>query len=386
MRRRVMAFLTALAALAVCAPEVSHAVSAFARQYGMDCKTCHDVIPHRNEFGQAFEKNGYIWPEGVRIEKAVREDYLDISGIMGSIPLAMTLTHTFGYDRDADTDKVGSDSLAQLHVAGSIGDRIGFFSHNVLSSGEMAAVLKLLPEQDVSLRLGKLTPTLSIRKPNQNYTTFTPSNLVFSVLGEPALGAVRDALELDATVLRRGHVALGVVNRGKQDDMEFYASALYKVGGADLKGAEPEFDLDGEESVWDHLALTFNAYGYAGYTELTDTRYFRWGGEAEALYRKLTVLVGGVGGHDETDGGDGLKIDTAIVHGEVDYRLLSELMCALRAESEMVGNAPYGDLVRVTGALNWIVYQNAILRLEGVFEDDDAKARTKGFLTLMLHI
>jgi hypothetical protein len=37
-------------------------VPAFARKYGTSCLTCHTVYPKLNPFGEAFRRNGYLFP------------------------------------------------------------------------------------------------------------------------------------------------------------------------------------------------------------------------------------------------------------------------------------------------------------------------------------
>jgi hypothetical protein len=40
----------------------ANAVPAFARKYGTACQTCHTVFPKLNSFGEAFRRNGYLFP------------------------------------------------------------------------------------------------------------------------------------------------------------------------------------------------------------------------------------------------------------------------------------------------------------------------------------
>ena len=43
-------------------PAEALALPVFARQYKVPCSSCHSAIPRRNEYGDAFFKNGYQWP------------------------------------------------------------------------------------------------------------------------------------------------------------------------------------------------------------------------------------------------------------------------------------------------------------------------------------
>ena len=40
----------------------SHAIPAFARQYGTSCATCHIDFPKLNDFGKAFKDAGFKFP------------------------------------------------------------------------------------------------------------------------------------------------------------------------------------------------------------------------------------------------------------------------------------------------------------------------------------
>ena len=49
------------------------AIPAFARAYNVPCSTCHDQIPRRNAFGEAFRKAGHRWPGDPSTEAAARK-------------------------------------------------------------------------------------------------------------------------------------------------------------------------------------------------------------------------------------------------------------------------------------------------------------------------
>ena len=50
--------------LPVLLPRHANAIPAFTRLYKTECSSCHTIFPQRNEFGDAFQKNGYVWPGG----------------------------------------------------------------------------------------------------------------------------------------------------------------------------------------------------------------------------------------------------------------------------------------------------------------------------------
>ncbi len=63
MKSRITVILLAVGLVISCLSATpARAIPAFSRQYKTECKTCHTVIPERNEFGDAFEKNSFVWP------------------------------------------------------------------------------------------------------------------------------------------------------------------------------------------------------------------------------------------------------------------------------------------------------------------------------------
>ena len=48
--------------LSLLLPNVSQAIPAFARMYGLSCSTCHIDFPKLNDFGKAFKDSGFKFP------------------------------------------------------------------------------------------------------------------------------------------------------------------------------------------------------------------------------------------------------------------------------------------------------------------------------------
>src|SRR5437868_517731 len=72
-RTSTRAALGAALLLAVLSSERSaQAIPAFAREYNVPCSTCHTLVTRRNEFGDAFRRNGYHWPLGDEADRNAR--------------------------------------------------------------------------------------------------------------------------------------------------------------------------------------------------------------------------------------------------------------------------------------------------------------------------
>ena len=58
------------------------ALPVFARQYKVPCSSCHSAIPRRNEYGDAFFKNGYQWPgESGTTKTGTIDDATEMRGV-----------------------------------------------------------------------------------------------------------------------------------------------------------------------------------------------------------------------------------------------------------------------------------------------------------------
>lgn len=382
-----------LAASAVLAfTRSSHAISAFSRQYNVECSTCHDPFPHRTEFGEAFLRNGYVWPGAApapQKPEGLKESYW-VAGLTDSIPLSLSLRHDLSYDDDKEQDKLSPDTRFQIHVGGNIRQVVGFFAHDLTADKtEAFGVLRLkeLIDLPVNVRYGRIIPQTSIWKPNQNYMINPLATQTLSVSGEPALGAVRDGMELDATILGKVYAAVGVADRQDQNPMDYYGHLAVKIGGTNYAGEEPHVDFD-NESVWDFMSLTIGAYGYKGWTRALDNDYYRVGGDAELRYHSFTLMGSYLFARDSKDP-DEQEVDSVVITGEIDYLHMSKYLIGLRYERQDQGNSPDGVVNAVTGSLGWMPLQNFWVRLEGKWsksnaEEDDEK--TVGNLFLSYHL
>lgn len=392
-RRRWLGWL---AAAACAAPwflaEEARAIAAFSREYEAECSTCHNPYPHRNEFGEAFRLNGYVWPGRTPRERPAGGEALWASGLPRTLPVSVTLQSQLAYDSEAEDDRLDPSADGFVHVGGAVQDKIGFFAHDLLGSGsgEMFVVLRRALGTPLHVKYGKMTPQTTLGKESQSFTVSAPAPLTFSVPGGGGpLSAPRDALEVSTVLGSRWLLAAGAADRRQQDAMDYYGHLSWKIGGTDLLGKEPEVDFE-QDSVWDFLTLTLGAYGYLGRIEQPNqTRYRRLGLEGLAQYRWLTAQLSAAFGHDEDVDAAGLDVDSVVVAAEVDWFLAPRYLFSVRFENEDVGNAAEGIVKRVIGGVGWFPIENTSLRLEGRWRRSQAEedpTDATGLLQIQVHL
>jgi hypothetical protein len=376
-------------------PSSSHAIAAFARQYKTPCNTCHDPYPHRTEFGEAFRRNGYVWPGAAKeaLTTGGAADILDVAGVMKDVPLSATGVFQYAYDKENENDHLQPSTIFQLHLGGSLKNTVGFFAHNLTGSGEAVGVyrgaLDWVTDIPVDVRFGTLIPQTTLWKPNQSFTTPLLAPLDVTVGAAPSLGTAREGVELSSFVLPRLYLAVGACDRPNQNGDDYYAHLAYKLGGADFQGKEPEMDFE-NESIWDYLSLTFGGYGYFGRTQETDDRFYRAGGEVEGRYKQLALLFSMMQAANDNTDGFGLRVETFTWLTEADYYVNTDVTLSGRFEYLHVGNDPEGAHRSVLGAVNWTPsMQSFLIRLEGKWdrsENHENPVDITGMLTAEIHI
>ncbi len=108
------AAITAVAALAglFAAPAPAGAIPVFAHRYGFHCQQCHTAVPHLNEFGEAFLRNGYQLPGAAE---------------RGTFPIATKVQ--IGYSSAANADGLPKVIVDEIEVlfGGRAGQRFSYF-------------------------------------------------------------------------------------------------------------------------------------------------------------------------------------------------------------------------------------------------------------------
>src|SRR5947208_3337738 len=117
--------------LLVGAGRPSYALPQFARQFGVECQSCHSIPPRLNEFGQAFKANNFNWPGGSPAASAKGLQKLPLSGVA---------EFSFADDRSEGKSSTQFRSL-QLFFAG------GFRTGRQRAGGYLASVVAVTTEE-----------------------------------------------------------------------------------------------------------------------------------------------------------------------------------------------------------------------------------------------
>jgi hypothetical protein len=356
------------AVLLASGPRGAQAIPAFSRQYKTECTTCHTIFAQRNEFGEAFRKNGYVWPGDkpheprqapaqTEEERKLNEALL-LAGIPTVLPLAIQATSDINYDRKAEDRFDFKNYEVEVFAAGTLRDTISFFMNEVIASSEVPGQTELEEafviwrralDSPINVKGGKLRPDVSLWKSNSWLIDSVPATV--QDINGFALMDPQSGIELNAVLGPRFFAAAGMVDRTigttsapeplDQTAKEYYGHVSYKIGGTDYRGKEPEINF-AEESIWDFLSVSLGAFGYDGKTfDNTDNSthgFYRTGLEAGVLYKKLSIMLGWVNGQNKYSN-DEIKRSTAD-SAEIDYLFTSKVMGILRYDVVSVVGEP----------------------------------------------
>jgi hypothetical protein len=346
--------LAVTVALSLLLPPQALAVPAFARQYQTECTTCHTIFPLRNEFGDAFEKNGYVWPGSKPMKKTAQteeerktSEFLSLSGLPTTVPLSAMLTQNIVYDRKSGDQWDFKSYELELLAAGSLLDKIGFFANEIVASSEAPGKTELEEayviwrhalDTPLNIKRGKIRPQVSLWK-SDNWLIEDPATLSYNAGDTFNLQDPQNGMEVNAVLGSRFFAAAGIVDRDlgvngsntDRNEKEYYGHLDVKIGGTDYLGHEPDIDLD-KDSLWDFLAVKLGGFGYSGKT--VDTAgdalhdFYRAGLELGIQYRNLSVRLGEVKGRN-TYSADPPKKSTA-ASAELDYLFNAKFMGLVR--------------------------------------------------------
>lgn len=378
------------------------AIPAFARQYKTECKTCHTIIPERNEFGDAFEKNAFIWPGKVHSTPSLKatlapaerqkEEAMFNSGLPGQLPVSLLAQHDVTYNTDAQPNfDLDAETELEIFAAGNFRNQIGFWAeYNFAPEGTTGEVyIQLQKPYDLpfNLKLGEFKPKLSLWKSNDRpslskfgYNGMKVGNNDFEIGGE------QGAVELNAVLCSRLFAAAGVTNgpdpKSANNGKDYYGHISVRIGGTNFLGQEPEVDLD-HDSVWDYLTLTFGGFGYFGSNADGANDFYRAGLESETLYKRLRVRVSGIYGNDDDPSGTGMNVDSRFALAQVEYLVGSALMPSMRFEFQDIDEE--GITRRYIPGISYALLQNVRFAIEYLHEEaPDATSReTTGRITFV---
>jgi hypothetical protein len=403
-------------------PEGAEAIPAFSRQHKTECSTCHTIYPELNEFGDAYLKNGYVWP-GKQVatgqakptqdadSKESKNEWAWISGLPEQIPVSFTASADLAYNSAADNKADLSARSLRLQAGGAFREAAGFYvTYNLYTQGEQRAPSGVegspannpnsppneTPNIDelfvfwrhaldtpINLRVGRLEPKLSlwkssdriIQSPSYASSTYTVGLSPFRI------DLPEDALEANAVVGNRLLLAAGIVNRKGQNHKDGYGHASYKIGGTDFKGKEPEVDLE-SDSIWDFLTITLGTFGYSGRNSQFETAgspsndFYRVGGEIDVLYKRLHLKGGGTFGRDSNPSFSDTaaqKSQAYAVEGEYYLGAPIKLIPLFRYEYQEVG----GVKTRLyMPAIAYAPLQNTRISLRYIYRDAQTSNRT----------
>jgi len=359
--RRVLGIglLVAVSALFLtvfCAPR-AEALPAFSRAQKTECTTCHTIFPQLNEFGQAFQKNGFIWPGGVekkkvKVSQTEEErksmEFVMLSAIPAVLPVSLLIEADWTYDEKAedDLDMKGYDS--EIFAAGSLGgDKVGFWvgTHLGESPGRVFFVARHPLGIPVHVTAGRFRPDLSIWVSN-DHLIGRPLSMDAKVAGYKVLTSSNTGLQLSSFLGPRVRAIVGMLDRNNATGKDaagkdvsphsvndFYGHLSVRIGGADFLGREPDVDLD-KDSVWDFLSVTFGGFGYSGSTSAADgvdRDLTRYGVEAGADYKKFRLMLGATLGENNPDAAT--KVESTAISAEANYIFNPMFAVAVRYDS-----------------------------------------------------
>ena len=256
-------------------PAEALALPVFARQYKVPCSSCHSAIPRRNEYGDAFFKNGYQWPgESGTTQTGTIDDATKMRGValyegllQSDLGLGLLIGMSGSYLDDPqvlESFQLGQPSL-KLVTGGKLGSSFSYYGTWSGGSSFNEVTLnwnQIFGNRLLNARIGKFEQQTTLFKSNETllgqYIHGTRAMTGHSVT-KSRLGG-----ELYGLVGQRFHWALGVVrNSGGSSKTDAYYQLSYKFGGATFDGEEPDISLD-EPSVWEDMHFTLAHWGYLG--------------------------------------------------------------------------------------------------------------------------
>jgi hypothetical protein len=388
--------------LAVCGaifapPSIASAIPAFARKYGTSCLTCHVAYPKLNPFGEAFRRNGYLFPgidsdyvkqDTVALGQEAAKKTFPESVWPDSIPISVPLSigvngQVVGYpDKNSSVPRANhgaqfvlDDIVAEGHIwaGAAFDDKTTVWAELTFAGGgaevEHGQLLfnsLLGPKHAVNLVVGKGFPTLTSFGAHSSYladiiipnvpvtgiyagTTGSPVSTDPFVLIDNYSG-----LEVNGVLAGRLDYSAGV-NAGKNAFGGFFKSETwYAHAGTKLGGLR----LDGEGSQgppnpmkpWAEDALTVDVYGLHTREHFPDPTGTSSGPVGDAMY---TVGVHGRGQlgsaelnagyytqhHDQATAALA-KVRANVAYGELSYVVFPWMIPAVRVER--IGLRPAG--------------------------------------------
>ena len=313
MVRTLAAMLCAVMAYFAVITEAA-AVPSFSRKYGTSCQTCHTHFSVLNPFGEAFRRNGYLFPSSqgsvdsdVAKEETVAMGQPEDRGafphavwpgrISQALPLAAMVNLSLPYALpNSDLKKANGNSLTwdnavgpvMLYAAGSITDSLTYYTKvSILQTGGVSLGPAYLlfndligPKHLVNVWVGRLVaPQLTSHVSSGAYLADKAFPLVSAaglfngnqslILGQGPSNGV----ELNGIAWHRMGYSLGWLASTTQAGLkapnaqDFYARLGTKLGGMSLDGeGGPKETAQDVVRPWAETAITLDVFAYRGMT------------------------------------------------------------------------------------------------------------------------
>ncbi len=372
-------------ALALATP--ASAIPAFARKYTTSCLTCHTVYPKLTPFGEAFRRNGYMFPGvdsdvikaeqipmGQEANKKTFPETAWPSSIPASVPLSVgangkavfTPSKTSSAGVASNGTKFTLQDLtpeAHIWAGASVDDNITLWAELTFSGAadvEHAQILfnnLLGPKHAVNLIVGHGFPNVTQYGPHSSYLgdAMLPTMPVTAIYRPADLGADPwtlvdnyTGMEVNGVIGGRFDYALGL-NAGKTPGSglsvptdNFYGRIGFKVGGMRLDGEGSSGAADATRP-WAEDAFGVYAFGYqshsrvdpsavaAGLTTFGDTANVIGLG-ARGTYGSAELNLGAYSQkHNHASDTEG-KVTGTVTFGELSYVVYPWLVPAVRVE------------------------------------------------------
>jgi hypothetical protein len=357
------------------------AIPAFARKYGTSCLTCHTVYPKLTPFGEAFRRNGYLFPgvdsdyvkaDQVQMGQEANKKTFPNSVWPSSIPVAVPLSVGANGQAFITPSKTSSAGLAangtkatmqdlagegHLWSGAALDDNITLWLEATFADGgadvEHAQLLfnnLIGPKHAVNLIVGHGFPNVTQYGPHSSYLgdqmlTTVPVTGIYQ--GNPNAWTLVDnytGLEVNGVIAGVFDYAAGL-NAGKTNRISatdnFYGRVGFKVGGMRLDGEGSSGAADAMRP-WAEDALGVYAFGYQSNSRL-DTGATPPAPTANDVANVVGLGARGQYGSAELNVGwyneahnhamdDGSKVTAQVAFAELSYVVYPWLVPAIRVE------------------------------------------------------
>jgi len=382
-------------AATLCCASGADAIPAFARRYQTDCSSCHTIFPERNQFGEAFARNGFFWPgapvgherphtgySGETDASTPSHGVLWPATLPDFAPVSFLVEHDMAYNAegnhriDADTD-----TGFAAFTAGSWRGRVGWWGdYDLLPDrklGEAYLQLRLPTTLPLFVKGGRFEPQLSLWKADDTATIAPYGYNEMTVGDNPfAIGNVQHGVQVSALFGQRIYAVTGVTFPDGRRGADWYGHVSARFGGTDLSGEDPPVDLE-RERLADYLSLTVGAFGYVGSAQNATNDFYRSGVEVETTYKRFTARLNGTVGRDENPAGAGTERSSFFM-AQGQYLFPRQVLAAFRYEYQHEDTA--GTTRRYIPSLTYAPWQNLRLALEYVHEAGPSEINREGIM------